>query len=70
VAAVTDTEATMIAASQLFVSRSSLQGGKTKWLGCINHLLQLVTKKAFSDVPQSEGALKACQSLSNPSSLF
>jgi hypothetical protein len=42
------------------VSRSLREGGKTKWLDCIDHLLQLVTKKAFSDLPQSEGALKAC----------
>ena len=38
---------------------------KTKWLGCIDHLLQLVTKKAFSDLPMSEGTLKACRNLVN-----
>ncbi len=45
VAVVTDTEATMIDAGRLFASRSLAHGGKTKWLGCIDHLLQLVTKK-------------------------
>jgi hypothetical protein len=65
VAVVTDIEATMIAAGRRFVSRSSEQGGKTKWLGCIDHLLQLVTKKAFSDLPQLEKTLRACQSLVN-----
>jgi hypothetical protein len=65
VAVVTDTEATMIAAGHLFVERSLQEGGKTKWLGCIDHLLQLVTKKAFSDLPMSEGPLKACRNLAN-----
>jgi len=65
VAIVTDTEATMIAAGRLFIERSLQAGGKTKWLGCIDHLLQLVTKKAFSDIPMSEGTLKACRNLVN-----
>ena len=65
IAVVTDTEATMIAAGRLFVERSLQEGGKTKWLGCIDHLLQLVTKKAFSDLPMSEGTLKACRNLVN-----
>jgi hypothetical protein len=55
----------MISAGRLFVSRSIASGGRTKWLGCINHLLQLVTRKAFSDLPQSEGTLKACHCLVN-----
>jgi len=65
VAVVTDTEATKISAGRLFVSRSIASGGRTKWLGCIDHLLQLVTRKAFSDLPQSEGTLKACRCLVN-----
>jgi hypothetical protein len=65
VAVVTDTEATMIAAGHLFVERSLQEGGETKWLGCIDHLLQLVTKKSFSDLPMSEGTLKACRNLAN-----
>ncbi len=55
----------MIAAGRLFVERSLQEGGKNKWLGCIDHLLQLVTKKAFSDLPMSEGTLKACRNLVN-----
>ena len=55
----------MIAAGRLFVERSLQEGGKTKWLGCIDHLLQLVTKKTFSDLPISEGTLKACRNLVN-----
>jgi hypothetical protein len=51
VAVVTDTEATMIAVSHVFVERSLLGGGKTKWLGCIDHLLQFVTKKPLQIYP-------------------
>jgi hypothetical protein len=65
VAVVTDTEATMIVAGRLFVSKSVEEGGTTKWISCIDHLLQLVTKKAFCDLPMSEGALKACHDLIN-----
>jgi hypothetical protein len=65
VAVVTDTEATMISAGCLFVSRSLVSGGKPKRLGCIDHFLQLVTRKAFSDLPQSKGTLKACCCLVN-----
>jgi hypothetical protein len=34
---VTDTEATIISAGHLFVSKSLPSIGKTKWLGCIDH---------------------------------
>jgi len=51
VSIVTDTESTMIAAGQIFVQQSLKEGGTTKWLGCIDHFLQLVTQKAFSDLP-------------------
>jgi len=44
---VTDTEATMIAAGRIFVQSSLKGGGKTKWIGCIDHLLQLLTKKSI-----------------------
>jgi hypothetical protein len=47
VAVVTDTEATMVAAGHLFVVNCLAQGGKTKWMGCIDHLVQLCTKIAF-----------------------
>ena len=65
VSIVTDTEPTMIAARQIFVQLSLKGGGKIKWLGCIENLLQLVTRKAFSDLPMSEGTLKACRNLVN-----
>jgi len=44
ISVVTDTEATMIAAGCHFVERSLQEDGKMKWLGCIDHLLQLVIK--------------------------
>ena len=50
VAVITDTESTMIAAGRLFVSNSQAQGGRTKWLGCIDHLVQLCTKLAFKGI--------------------
>jgi len=65
VSIVTDTEPTMIAAGRIYVQGSLKEGGKSKWLGCIDHLLQLVTHKAFSDLPMSEGSLKACRNLVN-----
>jgi len=65
VSIVTDTEAIMIATGRIFV-QSSLKGGtRTKWLGCIDNLLQLVTRKAFLYLPMSEGTLKACPNLVN-----
>jgi hypothetical protein len=51
VAVVADIEATMLAAGHVFVERSLQGGGKTKWLGSIDHLLQLVTKKPLQIYP-------------------
>jgi len=55
----------MIAAGRIFVQRSLKEVGTTKWLGCIDHLLQLLTRKAFFDLPMSEVTLKACLNLVN-----
>jgi len=65
VSIVTDTEPNIIAEGRIFVQRSLKEGGKTKWLGCIDHLLQLATKQAFYNLPMSEGTLKACRNLDN-----
>ena len=62
---VTDTEATMVAAGRLFVENAENRNGKAKWHGCIDHLLELVTGLAFSDTPESLGAMSACRSLIN-----
>ena len=65
VAAVTDTESTMVAAGHLIKQHSAQNGGKTEWMGCIAHLLELLTGIAFDDMPHSEGALKACRDIVN-----
>ena len=60
---VTDTEATMIAAGRLFKENSIEGGGRTSWHGCIDHKLQLVTKLAFKDTPESIGTMAACHAI-------
>ena len=62
---VTDTEATMVAAGRLFVEHAENQNSKTKWHGCIDHLLELVTGLAFSDSPETLGTMSACRSIIN-----
>jgi hypothetical protein len=62
-AIVTDTEATMVAAGRLFVSNSIGVDGSTKWLGCIAHLLELVTGIAFTDREYSLETMKCCRAL-------
>ena len=59
VCVITDTEATMIAAGRMFAECSAINGGKTSWHGCIDHLLELVTGIAFKDIPESQGAMAA-----------
>jgi hypothetical protein len=60
---VTDTEATMIAAGRLFKEKSIEEGGRTSWHGCIDHKLELVTKLAFKDTPESIGMMAACRAI-------
>jgi hypothetical protein len=60
---VTDTESTMIAAGRIFKEKSSEAGGSTAWHGCINHKLELVTKLAFKDVPESIGTMATCHAI-------
>jgi len=55
VSIVTDTEPTMIAAGQIIVQRSLKGGVKTKWLGFIDHLLQLVIKMYSPIYPCQKG---------------
>jgi hypothetical protein len=62
-AVVTDTEETMVAAGRLFVQHSEQAQGKMAWHGCIDHLLELVTGIAFTDAPETMGAMTACCSL-------
>lgn len=63
VAVVTDTEATMISAGRKFVENSARNGGASKWHGCVDHLLELVTGIAFKDLAESEGTMTACRTL-------
>jgi hypothetical protein len=63
VAVVTDTEATMISAGRKFVENSARNGGASKWHGCMDHILELVTGIAFKDLAESEGTMKACRAL-------
>jgi hypothetical protein len=65
VAVVTDTEATMISAGQLIVANSARVGGRTRWHGCVDHSLELITGIAFKDLPESEGTMSACRTLIN-----
>jgi hypothetical protein len=60
---VTDTESTMVAAGRLFKEKSYEAGGTTAWHGCIDHMLELITKLAFKDLPNSSGTMSACRSL-------
>jgi hypothetical protein len=58
-AVVTDTEATMVSADRLFVQHSIQNQGRTKWHGCVAHLLELVTGIAFVDSPETLGTMSA-----------
>jgi hypothetical protein len=62
---VTDTEATMVAAGRLFIQHASAQNAKTRWYGCVDHLLELVTRIAFKDTPESLSAMSACHTIVN-----
>jgi hypothetical protein len=60
---VIDTEAMMEAASRKFVEHSEGQNGRSKWHGCIDHLLKLITRIAFTDTPKTMGTMSACHSI-------
>jgi hypothetical protein len=62
---VIDAEATMIAAGRLFIDHYCTQNSRTRWHGCVDHLLELVTGIAFADTPESLGTMSACHSIVN-----
>jgi len=62
-AIVTDTEATMCKAGRLFIRASSQEGGSTHWHGCVDHILELITKIAMKDYEGSEGTMAAARAL-------
>jgi hypothetical protein len=60
---VTDTEATMVKAARIFAAQAQELDEQLSWHGCIDHLLNLVTKLAFFDLNSSEGAMSAAREL-------
>jgi hypothetical protein len=60
---VTDTEATMVKAARIFITNAQERYQQLSWHGCIDHLLNLITKLAFSDLVSSEGAMIAAREL-------
>jgi hypothetical protein len=50
---VTDTESTTVAAGHIYKEKSYKAGSTTAWHGCIDHMLELITKLAFKDLPHS-----------------
>jgi hypothetical protein len=53
----------MVAAGQLLKQNSINVGGTTTWRGCVDHILELVTKIALKEVPDSIGTRALCCSL-------
>ncbi len=62
-AVVTHTEATMVAAGRLFVEHSHQQNGDTRWQGCVDYQLELVTRIAFTNAPEMLHTMSSCRSL-------
>ncbi len=60
---VTDMQATMVKAARIFCSNARQEGLELSWHGCIDHLLNLVTKVAFKDCPESDGAMNKAREL-------
>jgi hypothetical protein len=60
---VTDTEATMVKAARIFSSKAQQAATEVTWHGCIDHLLNLITKIAFKDFAESDGAMNAAREL-------
>jgi len=60
---VTDTEAPMVKATNIFCDRAEQESIQIDWHGCIDHLLNLVTKIALEDFAESDGAMNAAKEL-------
>ena len=60
----TDTEVTMVKAACLFCSTNTEQASTTiSWHGCIDQLLNLVTKLAFKNNEESHGTMSKARDL-------
>ncbi len=53
----------MVKAARIFCSEARREGTELSWHGCIDHLLNLVTKVAFKDFAESEGAMNKAREL-------
>jgi hypothetical protein len=60
---VTDTKATIVKAARIFVLQAEHEASQVSWHGCIDHLLNLITKIAFKDFAKSNGAMNAAREL-------
>jgi len=60
---VTDTEATMVKAAHIFCDGAEQESIQIDWHGCMDHLLNLVTKIAFKKFAESDGAMNAAREL-------
>jgi hypothetical protein len=53
----------MVKTARFFCSNARQEGTELSWHGCIDHLLNLVTKVAFKDFAESEGAMNKAREL-------
>ncbi len=60
---VTDTEAMVVKTARIFAICAQQAETDFSWHGCVNHLLNLVTKLAFTDFHESKGAMLAARDL-------
>jgi hypothetical protein len=65
---VTDTEATMVKVARIFVSQAEHEALQVSWHGCIDHLLNLITKIAFKDF--SEWSHECCKGIGRSLQFF
>ncbi len=48
----------MCKAGRLFCQAASGNGGDLAWHGCVHHLLELLTRVALKDYPESAGSIQ------------
>ncbi len=53
----------MCKAGHFFVSTLAQAGGNTQWHGCVDHIIELITKIAMKDYDGSEGTTTAARTL-------
>lgn len=60
---VSDTEPTMVAAGRLFRENAKKDNATTSWHGCIDHIIELVTRIAFEDTADSQNVMTKARAL-------